>query len=245
MSTFDVIPAIDLRAGRVVRLRQGDFAREDVFSDNPAEVATGFVAAGALWIHVVDLDGAKEGRALQTDVVEAIAIAAGDGVALQVAGGLRTGASVEAAFAAGASRVVIGTAALRDPKFVSGLVTAHGPDRIAVALDIRDGQAVGEGWVAGGTSMPFQATLESLVEVGVRTFIVTAIARDGLLEGPDLPLLTTVAATPRIGVIASGGISSPADLEAVRSIGCVGAIVGRAVYEGRVDLAEAIRALGS
>jgi phosphoribosylformimino-5-aminoimidazole carboxamide ribotide isomerase len=224
----------------VVRLAEGDFARETVYGDDPAEVARTFREAGARWIHVVDLDGAREGRGRQTAVMERIVAAAGPGVACELAGGLRDDASVTAALATGAARAVIGTAALRNPDFVGRLIERHGPDRIAVALDVRDGLAVGHGWVPGATGVPADEALAMLAGRGARTFIVTAIERDGLLAGPNLALLSRMVATRLGRIVASAGVSSLEDLAAVRGIGCAGAVVGRAIYEGRLDLAAAV-----
>ena len=236
---FDLLPAIDLRDGRVVRLRQGDFGRETIYPDDPAEVAARFAAAGARWIHVVDLDGARDGKRRQSDVIARITTAAGDGVACEVAGGLRDEAAVEAVIVAGAARAVVGTAALKDPGFVGRLVRLVGGNRVAVALDVREGLAVGHGWLPGDGGTRAEDALATLADHGAATFEVTAIERDGLLQGPDLELLRRMIVLGRGDVIASAGISSIEDLEAVRSIGCAGAIVGRAIYEGRLDLAEA------
>jgi phosphoribosylformimino-5-aminoimidazole carboxamide ribotide isomerase len=240
---FGLLPAIDLRGGQVVRLSEGDFARETVYGTDPADVARGFVTAGARWIHVVDLDGARDGGRRQTDAVARIVAAAGDRVACEVAGGLRDEAAVEAALAAGAARAVVGTAALRDPDFVARLIARFGVARIAVALDVRDGMAIGQGWVPGASGVPVEEALAALSDRGARTFIVTAIERDGLLTGPNLELLGRMVALGRGDIIASAGVSSLADISAVRSIGCVGAIMGRAIYEGRLDLARAIRSV--
>jgi phosphoribosylformimino-5-aminoimidazole carboxamide ribotide isomerase len=236
---FDVLPAIDLRSGRVVRLRQGDFARETVYGEDPAAVAACFVANGARWLHVVDLDGARDGARRQAGTVERIVAAVGDAAACEVAGGLRDEATVEAVLAAGAARAVVGTAALRDPDLVARLVEEFGADRISIALDVRDGFAVGHGWVPGPAGIRAEAALVLLSQRGARTFEVTAIERDGLLAGPNADLLRRMVALDRGDVIASGGIASIADLDAVRRIGCSGAIVGRAIYEGRLSLAEA------
>lgn len=239
---FEVIPAIDLRGGRVVRLVEGDFARETRYGEDPEAVALGFAAAGARWIHVVDLDGAK-GEDRQTHTVERIVRAVAGRAACQVGGGLRSVAAVAAALDAGASRVVLGTAILNDEGVARTLVTAHGSARIVAALDVRAGQAVGDGWVPGATGRDVAVAVAALADAGVVRFAVTSIARDGLLGGPDIALLRRLVALDRGAVIASGGISSIADLEAVRDIGCEAAIVGRALYEGRVDLAAALEAL--
>lgn len=252
-SRFIVYPAIDLRGGRVVRLQQGDLTRETVHGDDPAVVVRRFAAAGAEWIHVVDLDGAVAGERRQTDVIRSVlaAPAAAGSVAtptirFQVAGGLRTRSAVSEVLAAGASRVVLGTAALADADLVADLVTSNGTDRIAIALDVRDGLAVGSGWVQGAAGVPVDRALTRLLAVGTTTFVVTAIERDGLLGGPDLGLLSGLVDTTRgsgATIVASGGIASVADLQAVRAIGCRGAIVGRALYDGAIDLADAIAAM--
>ena len=239
---FQLLPAIDLRDGQVVRLSEGDFSRETVYGSDPAEVARGFAVAGARWIHVVDLDGARDGARRQTGAVERIVAAAGERVACEVAGGLRNEESVAAVLDAGAARAVVGTAALRDPALVARLIERFGAERIAVALDVRNGLAVGQGWVPGASGVPVDAALTTLADRGVGTFIVTAIERDGLLAGPNLELLGRMVALGRGEIIASGGVSSLEDISAVRAIGCAGAIVGRAIYEGRLDLVAALRA---
>jgi len=238
---FQLLPAIDLRGGLVVRLSEGDFTRETVYEADPEEVARRFAVAGARWIHIVDLDGAREGERRQTEVVTRIVAAAGPGVSCEVAGGLRDEAAVDAALSAGAARAVIGTAALRDPALVQRLVTRLGPERIAIALDVRNGMAVGQGWIPGQPGMPALDALTMLADRGARTFIVTAIERDGLLGGPNLDLLGRMVALGRGEVVASAGVASLEDIAAVGALGCAGAIVGRALYEGRVDLAAAVR----
>jgi phosphoribosylformimino-5-aminoimidazole carboxamide ribotide isomerase len=240
-SGFDILPAIDLRGGRVVRLQQGDFERETAFSDDPVAVGRSFADAGARWLHVVDLDGARTGEPAHAAVIRDLVGAVGDRLAVEVAGGLRTEGSVAAILAAGAARAVVGTAALRDPGFAGRLVATHGPDRIAVALDIRDGLALGEGWREGASGVRAEDGLAALADAGVTMLEATAIDRDGLLGGPDLELLERLVRLERGAVIASGGIASLEDLRAVRALGCAGAIVGRALYEGRLDLEEALR----
>jgi len=239
---FQLLPAIDLRGGQVVRLAEGDFARETVYGNDPAQVARQFAAAGARWIHVVDLDGARDGARRQTDAVGRIVAAAGDRVACEIAGGLRDEEAVASVLEVGATRAVLGTAALRNAEFVERLIDRFGAERIAIALDVRDGLAVGQGWVPGAPGVPVDEALTTLADRGAQTFIVTAIERDGLLAGPNLELLGRMVALDRGQIVASAGVSSLEDIDAVRSIGCVGAVVGRAIYEGRLDLAEALRA---
>jgi len=239
-SPFEILPAIDLRGGRVVRLEQGDFERATAFSDDPVSVARSFAAGGARWLHVVDLDGARTGQPAHTAVIRELVDTVGDRVAVEVAGGLRTAAAVAAALAAGAARAVVGTAALRDPAFAGRLIGTHGPERLAVALDIRDGLALGEGWRAGAAGVHAEDALVALADEGVTTFEATAIQRDGLLGGPDLELLKRLVGLGRGEIIASGGVSSVEDIRAVRLLGCAGAILGRALYEGRIDLVQAM-----
>jgi phosphoribosylformimino-5-aminoimidazole carboxamide ribotide isomerase len=238
---FQLLPAIDLRGGQVVRLSEGDFARETVYGTDPAAVARGFVAVGARWIHVVDLDGARDGARRQTDAVSLIVEAVGEQVACEVAGGLRDDEAVAAVLGVGAARAVVGTAALRDPAFVERLVARFGAERIAIALDVREGMAVGQGWVPGAAGVPVAEALATLADRGARTFIVTAIERDGLLNGPNLELLGQMVALGRGDIVASAGVSSLGDILAVRAVGCVGAVVGRAIYEGWLDLGEAVK----
>lgn len=240
---FDLIPAVDLRGGRVVRLLHGAFDRETVYGDDPVAVVGAMVEAGARWIHVVDLDGARGGRPSQLGLVGAILAAVGERAACQVAGGLRTPADVGAAIDVGAARVVIGTAALRDPVFAAEIVASHGGERIVAALDVRDGAAVGEGWVAGAAGVPVGEALDRLADAGVVRFAATAIARDGALEGPDLDLLRGLIARGRGAIIASGGVASIDDLLATEAVGCEAAIVGRALYEGRLDIGAALAAI--
>jgi phosphoribosylformimino-5-aminoimidazole carboxamide ribotide isomerase len=241
---FHVIPAIDLRGGRVVRLQEGDFDRERIYSDDPSAVAADFARAGAAWIHVVDLDGARDGERRQTAVMAAIRSSLPQGVRLQVGGGIRSAEALAEALADGADRVVLGTSALEDPDLVGRAIERHGADRIAVALDVRDGTAVGHGWVAGGSQAAVVDVLSELDERGVRLLVVTAIDRDGMLGGPDLGLLESVIGGTFAEVIASGGIATIDDLRATKAVGCRGAIVGRAIYDGRIDLEEALAAVG-
>lgn len=242
--TFELIPAIDLRGGRVVRLEQGDFERETVFPGDPAAAAAAFVEAGAKWLHVVDLDGARAGEPVQLGAVTSIVERLSDAVTIEAAGGIRSLGSVDAALAAGARRVVFGTAALRDPDLVRDTVTIHGTDAVAVAVDVRGGEAVGDAWHSGAAGEPPDELVRRLADHGVTWFEVTAIDRDGLLGGPDLRLLGRLAAIGSGRVVASGGIRDIADVLAVRDLGCSGAIVGRALYDGSFDLRAAIDELG-
>lgn len=244
MSTFELLPAIDLLGGHVVRLRQGDFARETRYGDDPRAVAHGFADAGATWIHVVDLDGARAGEPRQLELIAEVARDLLGRARVELGGGLRSGASVAGALAAGVSRVAVGTAALRDPAFVAQIVARHGTDRVVASIDVRGGLALGEGWRTGAPGLPAGEAVSMLADAGVTTFEVTAIERDGLLEGPDLAMLRSLVALDRGRIVASGGIASVEDVLAVQAAGCAGAIVGRALYEGRIDLRALLAALG-
>jgi phosphoribosylformimino-5-aminoimidazole carboxamide ribotide isomerase len=241
---LELVPAIDLRAGRVVRLVGGDFDRETVYGDDPVAVAVQFAEAGARWIHVVDLDGARAGESRQGAVLGAIASAVLGRARIEVAGGLRAADEVDAALRF-AGRAVLGTAVLGDAGPTRELLDAHGPERIVAALDVRGGRAVGGGWANDAPSLPLDVAAGRLVEAGIRHVIVTAIDRDGRLAGPDLKLLGHVCSSTRLSVVASGGIRDVSDLRDVRDRGCSGAIVGRALYEGRLDLTLAIAQLRS
>jgi phosphoribosylformimino-5-aminoimidazole carboxamide ribotide isomerase len=237
-SDFDLYAAMDLLGGRVVRLERGNFETGIAFSSDPVAVAAAFAAQGAPWLHVVDLDGARSGTPKHEAVIAAIVAGVGSSTPIEVSGGLRTTSDVDAALAIGATRVVLGTAALADTDLVDAVVAAHGPDRLAVALDVRDGIAVGEGWRSGAPGRPVEDALHRLADRGVSTFEVTSTERDGLLGGPDLGLYERLVGLGRGAIVASGGIRSGADVRAVRDLGCAGAIVGRALYEGRVTIAD-------
>jgi len=238
---FDLLPAIDLRRGRVVRLEQGDFDRETSFGDDPVGTAARFVDGGARWLHVVDLDAARSGGGRQTGVIAAIVRAVEGRAAVEVAGGLRTADAVAAALDAGSARAVVGTIAVEEPDLVGRLIARHGDGRIAVAVDVRDGVAVGRGWQSGAPGVDPAGLLRRLAAVGVTTFEVTAVARDGLMGGPDLDLLEGLVGGGGT-VIASGGVRGVDDLGDLRRIGCAGAIVGRALYDGSLSLDAAISA---
>lgn len=231
-----IYPAIDLRDGKCVRLVEGDFSRETVFDADPAAVARRWAEAGAEWLHVVDLDGAVAGRPVNLPAIEAISAAVD--IPIQLGGGLRTLENLESAFAAGISRTILGTAALEVPELVAAAVERWG-DAIAVGLDARDGKLATRGWLDQSDALAVDVA-RALQAVGVRHFIFTDIRRDGTLSGPNLESLAELIAAVDADVIASGGVGRLADIEAAREVGAAGAIVGRALYDGRVDLAEAI-----
>ena len=234
-----VVPAIDLREGRCVRLVRGDPARETEYSRDPVAVARRFEAEGAPLLHLVDLDAAM---GVGTNVASVRAVCESIAVPVQVGGGLRTVASIDRVLRWGAARAVLGTAAARDPEFVRRAVERFG-DRIVVAVDVLNGRARIRGWLEEGP--PLEELLAALTRVGPPRLLVTAVAVDGTLQGPDLDLYRRVLGLTDRPVLASGGIGSVRDLLALAEVGVEGAVVGTALYEGRVSLPEALRALAA
>lgn len=235
-------PAIDIRGGQAVRLLQGDYARETAYDDDPADAARRWAGEGAEFLHVVDLDGAKAGEPRNLEAVRRIAAAVE--CPIQVGGGLRDAASLEAVLGAGAARAVIGTAALRDPEFLAAALEAHG-ERIVVSVDARDGKVSLAGWTETSDVDVADAVAE-LGERGVSRFLCTAIEVDGTMEGPALGELSRIAAATSAAVIASGGVGEVSHLESLAreaAPNVEGAIVGRALYEHRFTVAEGIAAL--
>lgn len=228
-----VIPAIDLRGGRCVRLIQGDRAHELLYSDDPVAVARHWAGQGARWLHVVDLDGAFAGRPVQLDLIRAIAAATS--LPVQVGGGFRTSADLAAGFDAGASRIILGTAA----PALAAEATRLG-DRVIASVDVKDGQVTEQGWTVQTGQDPLAAA-RSLIELGFSRLIYTDARRDGTLEGIDAEAVRHFVREVGVPVIAGGGIASEADLAALASTGVEGVIVGRALYEGRIDLRAAAR----
>jgi phosphoribosylformimino-5-aminoimidazole carboxamide ribotide isomerase len=235
----DLFPAIDIRSGRVVRLSQGEATRQTVYGDDPVAVAERFVEQGASWIHVVDLDRAL-GTGDNLPVVARMAHRVGSRVRLQLGGGFRTLELVRAGLDLGVARVVIGTAAAVDPSFVGSAVSAMGSGRLAVGIDTREGKVALRGWTETSTQRA-EELARRVVADGIGTVIYTDIARDGMLAGPDLTGAAALLATGA-GVIVSGGVASTEDIRGARVSGLAGVIVGRALYEGRLSLAEALAA---
>jgi phosphoribosylformimino-5-aminoimidazole carboxamide ribotide isomerase len=234
-----VYPAVDLKDGQAVRLRQGDPARPLFRQDRPVDVARRWVDEGAEWLHVIDLDGAMAGAPRHLDIVERICSEAR--IPVQVGGGLRSLADLRALFAAGAARAILGTAALEGEVLRAALATFA--DRVAVALDVRDGMVAVEGWQRT-SAIPVGDAARRLTREGVARFIYTDVVRDGMLTGPNLEGLQRLLDLVDVPVIASGGISTARDLRSAAAIGAEGAVVGRALYEGRLSLRQALAAAG-
>lgn len=239
---MELYPAIDLRAGQVVRLAQGEASRTTVYSEDAVAQAEAFASVGAAWIHVVDLDRAF-GDGDNDLVIARIAKRLGHRLRIQVGGGVRDVARAETLIGLGVSRVVIGTAAVSTPEVVERIVTRIGSEHVAVGIDARDGLVALRGWVET-SSVRAVDLARRVAGQGVGTVIHTDIARDGMLTGPDIEgALSVHAAGPQ--VIVSGGVATIADLEAVAAAGLHGAITGRAIYDGRFTLAEALAALAA
>ncbi|CAA9247611.1 MAG: Phosphoribosylformimino-5-aminoimidazole carboxamide ribotide isomerase [uncultured Acidimicrobiales bacterium] len=235
---MQLFPAIDLRDGHVVRLNRGDYAHETVYGNDPVAVARSFEAAGAGWIHVVDLDAAR-GRGDNRKLVAAVAGAVGAPV--QAGGGVRTVADADALLTAGVQRVVVGTAAFRAPGFVEELCTRH-PGHVAVDVGVApDGRVVVQGWQET-VDERFEQALERFSGTGASAVVVTSVVHDGTLEGPDLTMLKVALAATELPVVASGGVGRLDDLRALAALGVAGAIVGRALLEGRFTVDEAVAA---
>ncbi len=242
MSTPALFPAIDLRGGRCVRLMQGDYDRETVYGDDPVAQALAFQEAGADWVHVVDLDAARTGDPVNRPVVAAMAAALD--VPVQTGGGVRSVVDARALFDAGVARVVLGTAAVEDPDLVT-VVADHGP--VAVGLDVRGDEISVRGWTEG-SGLRLSDALVRYSALGTSAFVITRIERDGTLEGPDVEGLAAALAATDVSVVASGGVGRPTDLDDLVALNVAGRriagiVLGRALYEGTVDLADAVQRL--
>jgi phosphoribosylformimino-5-aminoimidazole carboxamide ribotide isomerase len=236
---FTIYPAIDLKAGQVVRLAEGDMARATVYAEDPAAQARLFAEAGAGWLHVVDLDGAFAGEARNAGAVEAILAATPAKV--QVGGGIRTLAAIERWFRLGVERVIIGTAALTDPGLVRAAASDH-PGRIVVAVDARDGLVATRGW-ADVSDVPVADMGRRFEDAGVAALLFTDVGRDGLLKGVNIEATAALAKAVKLPVIASGGLADLAEIRALRlKRGISGVIAGRSLYDGRIALSAALEA---
>ena len=234
---IDVLPAIDIRGGRCVRLVQGDYDRETVFDDDPTSAAQRWIDAGATMLHVIDLDGAREGRAVNAEAVEQIAAL---GVPVQVGGGVRDIATVERYRDAGLARIIVGTAAVTDREFLADAVDRCG-SALTVSVDARGGRVAVEGWTS--TSEVYAVALVPELEAaGVKRFIYTDIASDGMLGGHDEPAFKRLADVAHAPIIAAGGIAHPMQIRRLAAGGAAGVVLGRALYDGRLRLDEAFAA---
>ncbi|MFA7250308.1 MAG: 1-(5-phosphoribosyl)-5-[(5-phosphoribosylamino)methylideneamino]imidazole-4-carboxamide isomerase [Dehalococcoidia bacterium] len=236
---MEVIPAVDIRGGRCVRLAQGDYARETVFGEDPIAMARRWVSMGARRVHVVDLDGARDGQQANAAIVRGIAAAVE--VPVQTGGGIRSMATIHATLGAGVDRVVIGTAAVKDPELLREAIAFAG-DRLIVSVDARDGRVALQGWTEA-TDLDAVAFIEELRDCGVRRVVYTDIARDGVTDGPNFAMYERVTRAIDIAVIAAGGVGSVQDVHRLGECGVEAAIIGRALYTGDIDLAEALAAV--
>jgi phosphoribosylformimino-5-aminoimidazole carboxamide ribotide isomerase len=234
---LNIFPAIDLYGGQAVRLTRGDYAQMTVYSDDPVNVAKGFRDAGARYLHVVDLEGARDGTSPNFGVISDII--ASSGLLVEVGGGIRTRDVAKRYVGAGAFRVILGTAAVTTEGLVSELTAEFG-GKIAVGVDIRDGLVAITGWTELSARGAFEFC-ESMEALGVKTIICTDISKDGVLGGTNLALYGDLSKRLSLDIIASGGVSALADVTALRDMGLYGAILGRALYTGGIDLAEAVR----
>lgn len=232
-----ILPAIDLKDGKVVRLYKGDFDTVHQVADDPVATAQAFYDAGARYIHMVDLDGAKDGKRCNGDIVKAVAQV---GLRVELGGGLRTMADIEAVFDSGVYRAVIGSAAVSDRKLVENAVARFGAERIAVGIDTQDGKVKTAGWVedSGLDYLQFAREMEKL---GVKNIIFTDIDTDGTLAGPSLSRLGELKSAVGCWITASGGVSCNEDIRALSALGMYGAIIGKAYYAGTIDLAQAVK----
>ena len=231
-----LFPAIDLYAGKAVRLYKGDYAAMTVYSENPAEVAKDFAAAGAQFIHIVDLEGAKSGTT--PNLATVCRIKAESGLFCEIGGGVRTMDVVRAYVEAGLDRVILGTAAVEDPDFVREAVAAYG-DKIAVGVDIKDGMVAVKGWTEKSDRDAF-AFCREMQEMGVKTLICTDISKDGAMQGTNLDLYRELSRQFALQIVASGGVSSLEDVRRLAAMELYGAIIGKAYYTGAIDLKEAL-----
>ena len=236
---MDILPAIDLRDGKCVRLLQGDYAKQIDYADDPAAVADQFEQAGATWLHMVDLDGAREGRSCNLPTIHQVL--SKTGLKVEVGGGLREVDSIESLLDAGVGRCVVGTKALQDWAWFEELV--HRPkcrDHIALGLDAREGKLAAQGWTEQTDTTAVELA-QRVADWPLAAIIYTDIARDGMLQGPNIEAMAELAAASAIPIIASGGVTVIDDVRRLKKLPLLGAIVGRAIYEKKIDLAEAIR----
>lgn len=231
-----ILPAIDLVQKKAVRLFRGDYAQMTVYSDAPLSVAKDFEAAGASWIHMVDLEGAKDGGTPNFQIVSEVA--AKTGLQVEIGGGIRSPETVGQYLDAGVSRVILGTAAVADPDFLAAMTSRYG-EKIAVGADLKDGYVAIKGWLET-SNLEIHQFCETLQAIGVKTVICTDISKDGAMAGTNLGLYRELQQAFALDFVASGGVSSMEDVKALRAMGLYGAIVGKAYYQGAISLREAV-----
>ena len=232
-----IYPAIDLYQGKAVRLYQGDYARMTVYSDDPPAIAEDFAKCGATHMHIVDLEGAKTGQTTNLPTIEKLAKSTG--LFIEVGGGIRNMDTVRRYLDAGASRVILGTAAVTDPDFTAQAVAQYG-EKIAVGADLKDGKVAIKGWLETSQDT-WEVFFEKMQALGVKTIICTDISKDGAMQGTNRALYKELTQRFSMDIIASGGVSSLEDIRALKAAGVHGAIIGKAYYTGAIDLAQAIR----
>lgn len=237
---MQIYPAIDLRGGQCVRLRQGDYNQETVFGADPAAMAKRWVADGATFLHLVDLDGAKEGRPVNGPSIAAIVAAAG--VPCQLGGGLRTEADIALALSWGVSRVIIGTKALQSPTWLDEMA-AKFPGKIVLGIDAKGGQVATHGWLDVSTTSALDLA-RRFERLPLAAIVYTDISRDGMMQGVNAPAMAEMAAATKLPVIASGGVTTLDDIRVLAKIPMAGVIVGRALYEDRLNLPDILRIAG-
>ncbi len=237
---MEIWPAIDIRGGKCVRLIQGDYAREKVYGENPADMALRWVGDGARRLHVVDLDGARSGGTLNRDAVAEIVRQVK--VPVQLGGGIRDAETIASYFDAGVARLVVGTKALQDPAWLEAMALQY-PGRIVIGIDARGGMVAVEGWLKT-SEMPAVELAAKFAHLPLAGLVYTDIARDGMLSGPNVEALRAMVAAVPMPVIASGGVTTAADVADVAALGAAGCIIGRTLYEGQLTLADALRAAG-
>ena len=233
---MELFPAIDLIGGCAVRLVKGDYAQKTVYSDNPAEVAKSFAAAGAKYLHVVDLEGAKDGGTPNLETIKNIV--ENGGLLVEVGGGIRSEEVIRKYLDAGVFRVILGTAAVQNPVFLEEMVQKYG-EKIAVGVDIKDGMVAIKGWTEVSAESCFDFC-EKLQKIGVKTIICTDISKDGLLSGTNLELYKELSEKFSVDIVASGGVTTLDDVKKLADMGMYGAILGKALYTGNIDLKAAV-----
>lgn len=236
-----LFPAIDIKNGQCVRLRQGQFHNIEVYSQVPVRIAKSFQEAGAAFIHIVDLDGALAGHSVNEDVIKAIV--QNVSIPVEVGGGIRTIQDIETKLNLGVGRVIIGTKAVENPHFVREALMRFGNNKVVVGIDAKNGMVATDGWEKISNYNAVQLALE-MKEIGVKTIIYTDISRDGMLSGPNLEHTRDMVEKTKMDIIASGGVSSMKDLDDLNNIPVYGVIIGKALYENRVNLREAVKKYG-